>query len=142
MKVTQFNQANVKEIREEIDAALAAIAAKHGLASIRTGRITYSGTEFNAKITAKTASDTVSVSGVAISTVARNAANAYGLPTDIFDRDVVLQGTSFKIVDINPKKPKNCITICNERGTQYITSVTAIKRAIGMTAGSSDIINF
>jgi len=135
MKVTTFNAANVKTIHQEIDAALAAIAAKYGLASIQSGGLRYSGNEFNTKITAKTASETVSVSGVAISAVARRAASAYGLPDDIFDRDVVLQGTAFKIVDINPKKPKNCIVIRNERGTQYITSLTSVKQAIGMSVG-------
>lgn len=141
MKVTTFNAANVKAIHQEIDAALAAIASKYGLASLQSGGLRYSGNEFSTRVTAKTASDTVSVSGVAISAVARKAASAYGLPEDIFDRDVVLQGTAFKIVDINPKKPKNCITIRNERGTQYITSLSAVKHAIGMPVGSLQFVN-
>ncbi len=141
MKVTTFNALNIDTLHQEIDAALATIAAKYGLAFLQSGRLTYSGTEFNTKLTGKTASDTVSVSGVSISTVARNAAQSYGLPADIFDRDVVLQGTVFKIVDINPKKPKNCISIRNDNGTQYVTSLATIKRAIGMNAGSLEFVN-
>jgi hypothetical protein len=53
MAVASFNRSNIGTMRAEVEAALNAVAAKHGLA-ITLGRITFTGNEFRGKLTAVT----------------------------------------------------------------------------------------
>jgi len=51
MTITSFSRSNIESMRREVEAALAAVSAKHGLV-IQVGRITYNASEFRCKLTA------------------------------------------------------------------------------------------
>ena len=97
MAVTEFNRENLKSIRADIDAALAAVATKHGI-KLSLGNISFSGLEFRSKVEAKVL--TTVQNGVAVDSAKvrfEQIANYYGLKASDFGMVVTISGTKYKI---------------------------------------------
>ncbi len=122
--VTTFTKENLKVIDAEINAALQAVATKHGI-TLRASGGTYSGAEFTTKI-----------KGSVKDTQALNAANAnalrvLGLPADTIGKSFSNLGKSFTISDVNLSLYKRPIVAkCANDGKEYIFTPEIIKRLI------------
>lgn len=127
MKITTFDRASVKFIREQIDAALDKIAAENGLSSIRTTTGSFESNEFSFKI-----------EGVLDTNVKNEKSEQWaemlGLPSDIIGKEVNLQGRLFTIINIDPSKPKNSVSIQRiPDGKRFKCPASMIKNALLLT---------
>lgn len=95
--ISTFDRSNLEQIRREINNALAAITAKHGL-DISLGSISFNAASFTTKLTCRTRN-----------TDAANQANTYslrslGLPANAIGRTIVHKGIAYNITGINKRK--------------------------------------
>jgi len=95
--ISTFDRSNLEQIRREINNALAAITAKHGL-DISIGSISFNAASFTTKLTCRTRN-----------TDAANQANTHslrglGLPASAIGRTIVHEGIAYNITGINKRK--------------------------------------
>ena len=130
MAVTEFTLDNLKNIRADIDAALSAVATKHGI-KLSLGNISFSGLEFRSKVEAKiltTVQNGVSVDSSKVRF--EQIAQYYGLKAEDFGMVVTISGTKYKIAGIREKGRKNVVLITPVLGGgNRICSVDAVKTA-------------
>ena len=126
--VTRIDRSNIKFLRSEVEAALAAVGAKHGLI-IGIGRIVSQANEFRTKLTAVTKNSVPNVPGGQAPTDPRRAAEAASLNnvgymllglsradlTCDFGPDAVVGGTC-KFIGYAPRRHKYPFTIRTARG--------------------------
>ena len=134
-KITQFNRTNLKTIRAEIDAALAGVLAKHGLTA-DLGNIRFGTTDFRCKLNVEVAS-TTGPAAVADTTSAnerkfKTHAWKFGLTGDEFGKTFKSRGTSFTIIEINPRAKRGGYPVIakNARGTEYKFAASFAKEAV------------
>ena len=127
-KITEFNKANLKALRVELEAAHAAIEKKFGI-QLKAGNISFSGTEANIKLKA----NTIGANGMTVSKEAR----AWDLYAQMGGYDhlkvgdkVILQGQTLTIKGYNSRAPKSPIQIEDAQGRTYKCSELAIQRAL------------
>ena len=118
----------VKSLRPEIDAALSAIAAKHGLASLRCG---------NGMFDPRAGSFTIKVEGVAEGALGKSAA-LYTSPDAAFlglpplGTPFMSGGRQYKTAGLNTVGSK---VICDRNdGKQFLFPVLAVKRLCSVPA--------
>ncbi len=112
-QITQFNRANLKTLRTDIDNALEAVLAKHGLSG-SIGRISFSANEFKTRLTVGTGS----TDDTAERTFKENACR-FGLTGDEFGKSFTQGSTKFTIVGMKPRNHKYPIIAENAKGTSY-----------------------
>jgi hypothetical protein len=116
-KLTQFNEARVKALRQEIDAALAPIAKKYGLEGLSLRRITYGPAEFRSSIEVKLAN----TDSEAYQKRMMDLSKVLGFSESLYGRFVYgSDGKKYKIIDINTKKRKyplvgECVTDADKK---------------------------
>lgn len=111
--ITEFNKETCRALREEIQEALDAIAARHGLESIQLGNIGLESAMFKAPVVAKVKAELNPVKQ------RTNAINSeyLGYSDNIVGLEFAHQGKTFRVLDIDLKKPKYPI-ICQIVGTK------------------------
>jgi hypothetical protein len=121
--ITEFSKELCKMLREEIQTALDQIAARHGLDSIQLGNIGLSSSEFKAPVVAKVKAE--------LNPEKQRTAAMYsdflGYSANIVGLEFIHKGKTFKVLDIDLKKPKYPI-ICSIVGTNDKVSFTNVAR--------------
>lgn len=121
-QITEFNTANLKELRVDIDAALAQVAAKHRI-KLHIGNVRFSKAEFRTHLEGNVLSET----GEKVPTIQEFDGIKYG---DTFESN----GRNFRVIDFMLNRPKfPIIAICKEDGKQYKFQMN-VKRLIERTA--------
>lgn len=127
MPVTEFDRYNISVMRQEVEAALAAIGAKHGL-NFNVGRITFEPNEFRCKVTAVTSS---SVQGqpagqtVEFASLQRQGAFAIGAVGVDFANSLFRHPKlgRVKIVGYTPRRHKYPYSVQTVNGKRYKVSL-------------------
>jgi len=122
-QITKFSKANLPAIRAEIDAALASVLTKYGLAA-ELGNIKFSDQDFRAQITVNT--------GSAADGAKRkfdDYAYRFGLTGNEFGKFIASGGKKYKIIGLNPKSRKYPIIATNNAGSQYKFTADMAKTA-------------
>lgn len=135
-KITSFNHTNIKALRKDINAALEAVLAKHGLTA-DLGNIRFGATDFRCKLNVEVASNT-GLGSVADTTAANERkfkahAWKFGLTGDEFGKTFKSRGTRFTIIEINPRAKKRGgypVIAKNARGTEYKFAASFAKEAV------------
>jgi len=113
MKITKFNKANLREVREVINAALTDALSELGLTA-DIGNIKYGEADFNCKLTVSCGSD---------ADAAQREWDKYapmlGLTSEDFGKTFSQDGKLFTVVGIKPKSPKFPIIAMDASGTRY-----------------------
>lgn len=118
MTIKTFDKANLKSLSAEIEAAVAAIAAKHGLrlAGGIGGR--YSDMEFTIKGTLKV------TDAATVADAARQDWNRYagldGFSPEDFGKTFKFSGSTYTISGYNPRSPKRPIKATGTDGKVYV----------------------
>ena len=134
-QITSFNRTNLKTLRSEIDAALEAVLAKHGLTA-DLGNIRFGATDFRCKLNVEVASTTgpASVADTDAAAERKFKAHAwkFGLTGDEFGKTFKSRGTAFTIIEINPRAKRGGYPVIakNARGTEYKFSAEHAKSAV------------
>lgn len=126
-KISKFDRPNVKMIHAEINAALSAIAQKHGLLSLSTGTLSFSDEKFTVRVTGLAPID---VSKTKIENVTPSAIGIGSHPSSFIGSHFMANGTKFKVTDYKPSRPKYPIVGENSAGTRYKFTVDSVKRGL------------
>lgn len=121
-----FDKANLKTLRNEIDAALKALGERHGL-KIHAGsaRFTSGSAEFKVEFAA------IAEGGVVLTPERQNwgvYAGMYDLKPEWLDKSFGWSGKTFKITGLNPKKHKRPVTCSGNDGKGYVFPAEDVKR--------------
>lgn len=90
MVIQQFDKSNLATLRASINEALAAVAEKHGLTSLRTMGMTYSGTMATIKLEARTGNS-------AEDPIRKLEAMAFGFKPSVFGAVLTSRGQKFTV---------------------------------------------
>lgn len=134
-KVKSFDRANLKDIRADLNTALAAVAKKHGI-TLDVGNIRFDATSFSTKLIATVAATgstatTAAPAGVNPTWVAnfKKYAVMFGLkPTDL-NKQIKYAGKTVTIVGIRPKA-NYPLVIQRATGGLVAVSAEAVKSAL------------
>lgn len=126
----------LRDIRADVDAALVAIAKKHGvLLSMGNASFTAESATMKMNITAadKGTIAAVTSGGVSAKTAKAEAdfkrlAKSYGMEPEWLHTSVSIHGRSMEIAGLLPNKRVNCVLIRGAQGGEYIASVDDILR--------------
>ena len=124
-----LNKANLKIIRADIDAALAAVEKKHG-GKFSLGNIRYSTNDFRCKLEFVSTSD---ASGNAVNPDEINFkrdAFLVGVSKDAFGKSFTSRGKKYTITGINTRAHKFPIQGVNTRGDRYKFPVSALPTSL------------
>lgn len=107
IKMKTFDKANLKQVREDLNTALEAVAKKHGI-QLSLGAITFSPESFSAKLTAVIPSDGAEAgaqSGQATKWAAnfKTHARAFGMKPEDLGKVIKIRGADHSIVGMRPK---------------------------------------
>lgn len=120
IKTTQFDTTNLKAIRADIDAALAAVAAKHGI-KLATGKCTYEPSAATFKVEAATLTET----GDAMTKEAVDFvryAPLWNLSPGMLFATFTSRGESYKIIGAMPRRKAQILTRNLATGKLYTFS--------------------
>ena len=130
-KIKEFSRQSLKALRVDLDAAMAKVAAKHGI-SLTAGNISYSPSTATIKVEA----GVISASGVVVTKEAKafdQYKNLVGLGSLNVGDAVVVQGKDYTITGYKPRS-KSAVCIENANGTGYKVSVDMIKSYNALTS--------
>lgn len=132
--IKQFDKANLKTLREDIDAALAQVAEKHGI-SLSIKNIRFDAANFRTQLEGATKGPTGEVINGDLATLREHGKFWLG---DAFDanrayRDPI-SGAMVLLVGLNMKRQKYPVIYKNlSNGKSYKTSIEMAKRMIAST---------
>lgn len=127
-KINQLDRTNLQLLRQELDAAVAAVAERHGL-QIKVGTCTYQPTNATFKLVVNTVSD----GGVVQDQFRANwgkYAGMLGLDASMLDQVVSWGGKQYKIVGLNPNKGR-CPVLAERQdgsGKQFFVPTDAARK--------------
>lgn len=116
-----FDKYNLKTIRNDIDAALATVEAKHGV-KFNLGNIRFNSNDFRAKL------ECVSATNASGNTVnpdqVKFEANAFmfGIKKDAFGKTFKIGKSNYKITGLNPRRhkyPVSAIRVASGRSYKF-----------------------
>lgn len=120
----------LKALRPEIEAALAAVAQKHGIV-IRAGNCSFTPESATFKLELAT----IGTNGNVVTkeaTAFKINAGFYGLTPDHLGKKFVSGGSEFTLVGYNSRAHKMPFVVKDERGRGFKMSEAAIKRGFGV----------
>lgn len=124
-----FTRDACKLLRDEIDAALQAVAKKHGI-TLKVGNASFDANQINFKLNAMTLGE-----GGEVVTPEKKAfiadAHFYGFKAEDLGRTFMSNGKTFTIAGLKHANRKMPI-IATSEGKSYKFAVDAVKRALGM----------
>jgi hypothetical protein len=129
--VTSFEPTNLKQIRADIDTALASVHAKYGI-KISIGKISYSANQFTFKGSAVTNSAASSASGDVLEGDAKWASNflktyfLYGIEKEDLGKTFTLKNSKYTIVGAMGSKASRAEIICKKEGNKSFIRLDAI----------------
>jgi hypothetical protein len=112
--INNFDSDNLKKLRNEIDAAFAAITAKHGV-KLSLGTIRYDGTKATSRLTmiavgdANTAADPRAVALLKAQADFKRACGSFGLKPEQFGATFKFGRDTYKLAGLKPRSPKRPI---------------------------------
>lgn len=117
--MTTINRALVKQLREEVNAALASVAEKHGI-TLEVGGITYSDNHFDAKLKGRTISED------GVDEHAKKEfevyASRFGVKPEAFGVEFDMPGTGkVEVSGITPRSRKYPILVTVKKGVNVGT---------------------
>mgnify|MGYP003337943511 FL=1 len=132
MKTTTITRDVLNALRADLDAAIAAVAAKHGV-SMKTGSARFS----SAAATMKVEIATISATGEVISkTLAALRANYkwLGLTEAHLNATFSIAGHTYKLAGYNSRRYAKPFEIkCLDNGKTYVTTKDTVFNALGIT---------
>lgn len=108
-----FDRASVKQMREEFQAAVDAVAERHGLTA-GLGNIRFSAGEFTCKITVETSGNAVVKADLETGMFEVNAMQV-GLSPDSFGKTFTRGNNTFRITNVKPRRRKYPVSAENVR---------------------------
>ena len=123
-KITDFNRANIKALRVEMDKAMQSISTKYGI-EIETGNASFSGNE----VTFKVKANTVGADGTAITKEAKQfelEKEIHGLGHLSVGDTIIIQGNPYILNGLNRRASKAPIQFSNSKGS-YKCSIQMVK---------------
>lgn len=129
MKITSFDKQNLAILRKEIDAALNAVAARHGI-ELKIGNISFDAGRFGTKLEGKSDSNADQEQKYAI-----NMANLYDI--DATKTYTKADGTTMQIVRFDSKKRKMPWIVRAQDGKLYKISDEEARRRFPKSAKSN-----
>jgi hypothetical protein len=121
----------LRDIRVDVDAALVAIAKRHGVL-LSMGNASFRETDATMKMNI-TLADKATVAAVASGGVSAKAAKAeadfkklaksYGMEPEWLHTAVSIHGRSMEIAGLLPNRSVNCVLVRGAKGGEYIASV-------------------
>jgi len=124
--IKQFNRANIKGLRNEIDEALDRVAKKYGI-TISAGNCTFSGNEANFKLKL----NTIGEGGTVITRESQNW-DFYKSRTNCghlnIGDTIQLQGNSYTLTGYNTRARKAPIQFKDSRGNGYKCSIAMLNQ--------------
>jgi hypothetical protein len=131
--ITNFTKPTLNVLRQDINAALTAVAAKHGI-TLAAGNISFTPTTCTIKVEAAV---TNPETGRAASREEDNfvaLAGFYGLaPTDL-GRQVSLSGQTYEIVGLKPKAHKRPVLLKSASGRMVVADADLVRRLLATAA--------
>ena len=129
MKITEFDRVTCKQMRQEIDQALATVGQKYGL-TIDGGNISFTGKKFTMRLTVSVLDKTMPVGGKTA-----NDFNLYcrqfGLEPSDMGRVFTNRGEAYKVVGLKPQSYK--FPILGERydGKRFKFMAITVTKGLG-----------
>jgi len=120
-----FNKSNIKTIRADAAAALAAVESKHGV-KFSLGNIRYSTNDFRCKLECVSTAD---ANGNAVNpdeVKFKENSWAIGIAKDAFGKSFTSRGKKYTITGINRRARKFPVEAVNTRGDRYKFPVSAL----------------
>lgn len=114
--ITEINQETLKQIEADLVAALAPVAQKHGLKSLRFTTGGYSAKAFHLRLEGL-AEGNILDDPYQKSKIQR-ACFKFGLTPDIINREFTYKGATWRVETLNPKKvkyPVDCINLTTNK---------------------------
>ena len=124
-----LNPATREVVVAEIQLAAKAIAEKHGM-TVRYAGGTYDEAEFTTKI----AFEFPDASNAKAQREGELYAPMLGLPKDVIGKTYTSRGSTFKVVGLNPSRPKNSVQLEEvATGKKYKCSASYLKLQMGLS---------
>jgi hypothetical protein len=121
-----FTRDSLRALDRDIEAALAAVAAKHGVA------LKLAGTRFTAQnATIKIEAAVINAAGEAETRAAQDfkqLAGLYGFAASDLGREVILDGRRLKIAGLRPKADKRPILLQDANGGMIVAPAEYVRR--------------
>ena len=132
-KIQSFNRPALKSRRVSLDAALAKVAAEHGI-SISAGNISFTAETATIKLNA----GVIGSGGVAVTKEAQafdQYKNLVGLGSLNVGDAISIQGADYTISGYKPRSKRSPVVVTKvSNGSSYKVSVDMVKRYNGLTA--------
>jgi|TARA_B100000768_G_scaffold177202_1_gene191044 hypothetical protein len=131
-KIKSFNRPALKSLRVSLDAALAKVAAEHGI-SISAGNISFTAETATIKLNA----GVIGSGGVAVTKEAQafdQYKNLVGLGSLNVGDVIDIQGSKYTISGYKPRSKRSPVCITNSAGKGYKVSVEMVKQYNALTA--------
>ena len=132
-KIQSFNRPALKSLRVSLDAALAKVAAEHGI-SISAGNISFTAETATIKLNA----GVIGAGGVAVTKEAQafdQYKNLVGLGSLNVGDAISIQGADYTISGYKPRSKRSPVVVTKvSNGSSYKVSVDMVKRYNGLTA--------
>lgn len=128
MTITSFDRAGLRVLRTDLDAALKAVADKHGI-TLTVGSMRFSESEVRMKLTANTGSSAELVQAktdASAADLARLSA-LYDLPEGLLGRKITVRGSHFTISGAKLSRRKYPFSVIGAQGGKYKMSVDDIR---------------
>jgi hypothetical protein len=125
MTITTFNRNNVAQLQNEVKAAIALIAERHGI-KIEMGRGSFSANAFTLKVEGAV----VTSDGTAMTREAeafRQLASLYGLRPEDLGRSIPFQGGTANIIGLKSRASRMPIVLQDENGKTWKTSAENVQ---------------
>jgi len=119
--VKEFNNQNLKTLRNEIDNALATVAKKNGIA-LSIGRITYDSGSFRTKLEAAVVganTSGASLHEVQMKNALRDYGSMFGVSENDYGKAFFSNGTRYTLIGLKPSRPKYPVIGMSARGARY-----------------------
>ena len=133
-KVTKFNRENLREMRNLIDAKFAEIEKETGV-KLSIGNITFDGTSFTSKVSAKIYSVVTSnMSDRELKKLEgkmnlKKFGRIHGLSESDYGKVIVVDGDKMTIIGCTARRGKYTVIVENSKGKVYrVTNTTALRQ--------------
>lgn len=142
MTIAAFDPQNLRALRTDLDAALAAVCAKHGI-TLSVGKMTYSANEFTARLTGNTAATGATIEATSATGLPANHAwvkqwnssiTMFGIPTDALGKEVTVRGQRFLLAGLtrSPREPIAAKPLDRKTSKYILLSIMEVKAALGI----------
>ncbi len=136
MKISSFDRQNIDVVRDSIEAALTAVAERHGV-SFSLGSIRFSRSAFKVTLEGNVSGGSESF-GARDAAAYRDFAASYGLKPEFLNQTFECRGRSFRLVGLRyGRAPKNIFVVADvQTGKEFVTSLKVVRAGFASRIGS------